>query len=102
MNSSKLFSLPSSILAERKQAAQRSDLNTVVLLLREALVQRPASHSRRSESLNALAAALVTRFGQMGQSEDLDEAILLRLEASELETIESQLDVRPYIYVAMF
>jgi len=92
--SSKLYNLANSTVAECMQEVQLSDLNTVVLLLREALIQRPAPHPRRLNSLGDLAAALVIRFAQTIQSEDLDEAILLRLEALEIEIIEPQSDTK--------
>ena len=71
-----MYDLAESILRKCKQVAQLSDLETVVYLFREALVQRPAPHPLRSDSLNDLSRALVVRFWQKGQIEDLDEAVL--------------------------
>jgi hypothetical protein len=75
-----LYNLANSILAECKAEASLADLETAIYLFREALDRRPAPHSLRSDSLNDLAAALVTRFSQTNQSRDLDEAIQLRCE----------------------
>lgn len=70
---------------ECKQAAQCSDLDIAVCLLREALERRQAPHRHRSDSLNGLAVALVARFLHMGHPEDLDEAVCLAVEAVKLE-----------------
>jgi len=56
----------------------------VVWLLREALARREARHPRRSDSLNALSASLVTRFHHTDQVEDLYESIRLHWEAFSL------------------
>jgi hypothetical protein len=83
-----LYNLANSILEECKDAAPISDLETAIYLLREALDRRPAPHPLRSDSLNDLAAALVMRFTQTNQRQDLDEAIQLRFEVlSQLRDI---------------
>jgi hypothetical protein len=69
---------------EYKQAAQPSYLETAILLLRDALTRRPASHPNRSDSLHDLAEALVIRFWHSGQPQDLGEAILLYGEVLKL------------------
>jgi hypothetical protein len=56
-------------------------LDTAIHLLRQSLAQRPVPHSRRPDSLDRLATALVTRFSHTVQIQDVDEALLLRLEA---------------------
>jgi hypothetical protein len=71
-----LYNLANSILTECREDAQLSDLETAIYLFREALVQRPAPHPLRSDSLKDLSRALVVRFWRMGRCQDLDDAIL--------------------------
>ncbi|KAF8966689.1 tetratricopeptide repeat-containing protein, partial [Flammula alnicola] len=70
-------------LISRKSADQgaSNDHDEAILLHQKALVLRPALHPDRSTSLNNLALALQTRFGQRGASNNLDEAISLHREA---------------------
>ena len=75
-----MYNLANSILADCKAEASLADLETAIYLFREALDRRPAPHPLRSDSLNDLAAALVTRFVQTNQRRDLDEALQLRFE----------------------
>jgi hypothetical protein len=75
--SSHLYELANSILAECKDATSLSDLNTTIYLFQEALNLRPALDASRSESLRDLAAALVTRYSLINQHQDLDQAISL-------------------------
>ena len=75
--SSHLYDLANSILVECKDATSLSDLNTTIYLFQEALNLCPALHAFRSESLRDLAAALVTRYSLINQSQDLDQAISL-------------------------
>jgi hypothetical protein len=74
---SNLYDLANSILAECKDAAPLLDLETAIYLFREALDRRPVPHPLRSDSLDDLSEALVTRFIQTNQRQDLEEAILL-------------------------
>jgi hypothetical protein len=73
--SSDLYNLANSILAECKTEASLADLESAIYLFREG---RPIPHPFRSDSLNDLAAALVTGFAQTNQRQDLDEAIIPR------------------------
>jgi hypothetical protein len=98
---SKSYDLANALLMEYKQAAQPSELETAISLLRDVLTRRPAPHPHRSDSLNDLAEALVVRFWHSGQRQDLEEAFMLHEEAwgggFEAETDasdESQLLVR--------
>jgi hypothetical protein len=89
---------------ECKRAAQHSELETVIFVLRDALIVWPAHYPHRSDSLNDLAGALVARFWQSGDPQDLEEAIVfhdeaLKLRKDGLEAVaevsdESQLLVR--------
>jgi hypothetical protein len=74
--SSQLFDLANSILAEFKDPVSLSNLDTAIYLFREALDQRAAPHPLRSESLKDLAGALVTRFSLTNQYSDLDQAMV--------------------------
>ena len=65
------------MLTECKQSAPLGDLDTAILLFREALLQRPDSQPMRVYALNNLAMGLLTRFDHVGRTEDLDEAISL-------------------------
>jgi hypothetical protein len=98
---SESYDLANALLLEYKQAAQASELETAISLLRDVLTRRPAPHHHRSDSLNDLAEALVVRFWHSGQPQDLEEALTLCEEAwvggFEAETDasdESQLHVR--------
>jgi hypothetical protein len=79
-NSSQLYDLANSALEECKAEASLADLETAIYLFREALDRRPAPHPLRSDSIKQLAAALVIRYTQTDQPQDLDEAILLHYE----------------------
>ncbi|THH15951.1 hypothetical protein EW146_g4607 [Bondarzewia mesenterica] len=77
------YDLANSLLIECKQAGQLSALENAIYLFREALALRPAPHPHRSESLNLLATALMTRFNWTRQIADLDEVIKLYNEILE-------------------
>jgi hypothetical protein len=79
-DSSQLYDLANSALEECKAEASLADLETAIYLFREALDRRPAPHPLRSDSIKQLAAALVIRYTQTDQPQDLDEAILLHYE----------------------
>ena len=72
------------MLTECKQRAQLQDLDTAILLFREALVLRPNSRPMRMYALNNLAMGLLTRFDHLGRMEDLDEAISLARESGSI------------------
>jgi hypothetical protein len=80
--SSDLYNLANSILAECKAEASLEDLNIAVYLFRVAIDRRPVSHSLRIDLNKNLAVALVTRFAQTSRRRDLDEAISLHIEAA--------------------
>ena len=75
-----IFEFAKSILTECKQTAQFQDLDTAILLFREAFVPRPDSRSMRMYALNNLAMGLLTGFDHLGRTEGLDEAISLSRE----------------------
>jgi hypothetical protein len=79
--SSNLYDLANSILAECKAEASLADLETAMYLFARRSIG-PDPHPLRSDSLNSLAAALVTRFTQTNQRQDLDGAIRLRLKVT--------------------
>jgi hypothetical protein len=67
-----------------KEEKQLSDLGEGIALLTRALRLCPAPHPLRSRSLYNLAKALLTRFNQGGQNNDLDDCISLHREALKL------------------
>ena len=71
------YEIAKSMLIQCKQSAPLEDLDTAILLFREALLQRPDSHPMRSHAINNLAMGLLTRFNHLGHTEDLGEAISL-------------------------
>jgi hypothetical protein len=75
--SSRLYNLANSSLAECIEAAPISGLNTAIDLFRAALARRAAGHPPRSDVLKGLARALGTRFSLTSQLQDLDQALLL-------------------------
>jgi len=79
-----LYALAASMLEDCKQAGQLSDLSTIIWLLREALTHRSGSHPLRFQSTCRLAAALLIQSSRTDKLEDLDGAILLLKEVSEL------------------
>ena len=107
--SSELYDLANSILADCKQNAPLSDLDSVICMLHEASARLPPRHPHGSDSLNHLAEALVTRFWHIGRLQDLDEAIVRCCEAlilhhniREPELRASKPYVRLYILPRMF
>ena len=76
-----IYEFAKSMLIECKRSVPLDDLDTAILLFREALLQRPVSHPMRMYSINNLVMALVTRFDHLGRTEDLDEAIALACES---------------------
>ena len=76
-----IFEFAKSMFTECKQCAKLQDLDTAILLFREALVLRPNLHPMRMYALNNLAMGLLTRFDHLGHIEDLDEAISLARES---------------------
>ena len=76
-----MYEFAKSMLLECKQSVRLDDLDTVILLFREALLQWPVSHPKRMYALNNLTMGLVTRFDHLGRTEDLDEAIALACES---------------------
>ena len=77
---SQLFNCANSILEGCKDTAVFSHLDIAIHLFRQVLEQRPAAHPLRADSLKDLARALSTRFSFTKQHEDLEQAILLRVE----------------------
>ncbi|KIM71698.1 hypothetical protein PILCRDRAFT_82523 [Piloderma croceum F 1598] len=72
-------------LEQLQQSGKVKDLEIAIPPLREGQALLPVHHPNVSlASLNNLAIALSTRFDQLGQYEDLDEAILFHREALEL------------------
>ena len=75
--STKLYDLANSILGECGQAAPFGELNTAIILFREALDQRPGFHPLHWDSRSNLARALMTRFSYTNEQQDLSEALML-------------------------
>ena len=78
--STELYDLANSILDECKQAAPLGDLETAILLFREALDRRPDFHPLHSDSRSNLAGALLIRFSYTNQRQDLGEALMMLCE----------------------
>ena len=72
-----MYELAKSTLADWKKSARLGDLDAVILLFREALLQRQDPHPGRVYALHNLAMGLVTRFDHLSRVGDLDEAISL-------------------------
>ena len=75
--STKLYDLANSILDECKQAAPTGELESAILLFREALDQRPGLHPLHLDSRFNLARALMARFSYTNQKQDLAEALTM-------------------------
>ena len=71
-------------MARFTELGQDEDLEEAILLHRQALELRPASHPDISIFLNNLALALGIKFDHSGHPEDLEESILLHREALRL------------------
>ena len=69
------------------QLGEPQDLDTAIVLHREALELRPKGHPLRPSSLASLASHLSTRCERLARMEDLDEAIMLNREALSLRTL---------------
>ena len=96
-----MYELAKSVLTECKQSVRLEDLDTAIMLFREALLQRPDSHPVRAYALRNLGMSLVTRFDHPGRTEDLDEAISLvrescvvRPDVSENDSDNAQANVK--------
>ncbi|KAI9567902.1 hypothetical protein HD554DRAFT_2104593 [Boletus coccyginus] len=67
-----------------KQLGWMEDLDTAIVVSREALYLYPQGHPDRWRSLKNLARYLSNRYKQLGRMEDLEEAIILDQEALDL------------------
>jgi len=77
---SEIIDLAISLMAECKAGLSLSNLNTAVVLFRQVLDSRPATHPLHTDTMRDLASALGVRFMYTNQIHDLKESWTLRSE----------------------
>ncbi|KIM74613.1 hypothetical protein PILCRDRAFT_14277 [Piloderma croceum F 1598] len=100
---SELSDLAKSILTNFNQAPQLSNLDTVAMLHREALLLRHSPHQQRPLSLRGLATTLYTRFRRTDDRRNLNEAISLLREAAQasFESSAYRMDILDDLFAAL-